>query len=60
MVFNKKQTEYMLDIIKLFSDKSVPHYHVSKEQNLPPQAILPKAGQKTISVYDFIFLQIIV
>jgi hypothetical protein len=54
MVLNKKQIEYMLDIIKLFSDKSVPHYHVGKEQNFP-QAILPKSGQKTICMYDFIF-----
>ncbi|KAK4002223.1 hypothetical protein OUZ56_004066 [Daphnia magna] len=46
MVFNKKQTDYMLSIVSMFSDNTLPAYIINEETNLPPHALLPNPGAK--------------
>lgn len=42
----EKRVESMLNIIAMFCDATIPHYLVSKDKKLPPQALLPKPGKK--------------
>jgi hypothetical protein len=36
--------DYMINIISMFSDTSLPTFFVNKEKNSPSLALLPKTG----------------
>jgi hypothetical protein len=44
----QKHVESMIDKISMFFDSSIPHYLISDEEKLPPQALLPKPGKKCL------------